>query len=103
MIDLSASDVRRVSVLKEELIGTREAAEYEAQGLKSSGMSGQLWLETPGSMLSTNSILLVGKYRMAAVTKEILSLVYGQRSINHQDLIRMRAKIRAVVDELKAG
>lgn len=103
MIDLGSSDVRQLSRVKEELIGTREALEYDAQVLKSSGTVGQPAPTLPDSMVSTDSILLSGKYRMAAVTKEILSLVYSQKSVNHQDLIRLRAKLRAVVDELKAG
>ena len=103
MIDLASSDVREPSRVIEELMGTREALEYDTQVLKSSGTVGQPAPTMPDSMVSTGGILLSGKYRMAAVTKEILSLVYGQKSINHQDLIRLRAKIRAVVDELKAG
>jgi hypothetical protein len=103
MIDLASSDVRQVSAVKEELIGTREALEYEAQMHKPSSTIGSPLLEPPDSLLSTASILLTGKYRIAAITKEMLSLLYGQKSIAHQDLIRMRAKIKAVSDGLKAG
>lgn len=99
MIDFSSCDVRQPSELKEELIGTRVGLEYETQ-LRQSG--GRIDLSGSESMFSTCSILLAGKYRVAAVTKEMLSLIYGQKAIAHQDLIRMRARFRAVSDELKA-
>ena len=77
MIDFASSDVRQVSGLKEELIGTQEASEYEARMHKSSGAIGPSGSEPPDSMLSTASILLAAKYRMAAITKEMLSLLVG--------------------------
>lgn len=77
MIDFSSSDVRQVSGLKEELIGTQEASEYGARMHKSSGAIGPSSSEPPDSMLSTASILLAAKYRMAAITKEMLSLFVG--------------------------
>jgi hypothetical protein len=98
MIDFSSSDVRLPSELKEELIGTREGLEYETLLSQSSGRIDQSGSE---SMFSTCSSLRVGKYRVAAVTKEMLSLIYSQKAITNQELITMRARFRAVIDELK--
>lgn len=62
MIETSASDVRPVSDLKEELIGTPEALEYEDR-LRQTGIH----TDQPGSesLFSTASILYRGKYNMA--------------------------------------
>lgn len=62
MIDLATSDVRPVSEVKEELIGTPGALEYEAQLRQYSGHIDRSGSE---SMFSTASILHRGKYNMA--------------------------------------
>ena len=59
MIDISLCDVRQVRELKEELIGTREGLEYEAQRGKASSSA------SPSTYFSTSSILLRGKFQMA--------------------------------------
>jgi hypothetical protein len=67
MIDLSLCDVKQVSELKEELVGTREGLEYEAQPHKSGGQTGQSGSQSHESIFSTSSILVMAKYKVAGM------------------------------------
>ena len=64
MIDLSTSNVRPVSELENEFIGTPEALGYEARLRQSSAHVDQPASSWPESMVSTASILQQGKYNI---------------------------------------
>lgn len=113
MIEASIWDVRAVSELKEEYIGTPEGERYEREveaGTTKADSTDDYGLpegpegERGGrrkSFVSIAGVLSRGKLNNSLLMRRILSRIFGQKALSREDIIGLRAECVAVAVDME--